>query len=109
MEHQDEKENNYEFIKTVGCGDNSTVYKVRDRESLCQYAMKEPRTLYNEWKEVVALPEVYAARKLNSKNIVKLKDVILSRKGVLSLVYEFMDSTLETLLETKSPLIKGEH
>ena len=72
------------------------------------YAIKEyTNRKFKSWSEVMKLSEVFVPRKLSHPNIVTMKDVILE-ENKLHLVFEFMDSTVQKMINFKSSDIGSE-
>ncbi|CAI2363220.1 unnamed protein product [Moneuplotes crassus] len=115
-------EEKYKFIESIDYGETGPhktyVYKAQDYETGKIYAIKEYTSeRFQDWAQVMKLPEVFVARKLSHENIVTLKDVILEENqkakiGIqaskLNLVFEYMDFNVQKMIDRKSTDVGAE-
>jgi cyclin-dependent kinase 12/13 len=103
----------YEKIEQIGEGTYGQVYKARNKLTGEIVALKRIR-MENE-KEgfpITAIREIKILKELNHKNIIKLKEIVVSKsadasehkKGSIYMVFEYMDHDLAGLLD--SPYLK---
>ena len=83
----------YETIREIGDGSFGTVSKARNKTSNEIVAIKKMKRRFESWDEAMSLREVKTLRRLNHKNIVKLKEVIRVQKD-LYLVFEYLSGTI---------------
>lgn len=83
----------YKILETVGDGTYGSVAKAVNRNTEEIVAIKKMKQKYYSWDECMSLREIKALRKLNHKNIVKLKEVIRV-KDDLYFVFEFMEKNV---------------
>lgn len=92
----------YERIEKIGEGTYGVVYRAEDRSTKKTVALKKIR-LKKETEGVpsTALREISLLKELNHPNIVQLQDVVYCDQK-LYLVFEYLDSDLKKLLESRS-------
>ena len=73
----------------MGDGTYGTVIKARNTKTREHVAIKKMKRKYETWEDCMALREIKALRKLNHKNVIKLKEVIRVQSD-LYLVFEYM-------------------
>jgi serine/threonine protein kinase len=56
---------------------------------------------FTDWDEAMALREIRALRKLNNKNIIKLKEVLRQPSGDLYLVFDYVKFTILDLIKDR--------
>lgn len=90
-----EIEDNYQKLEKVGEGTYGVVYKVRDKRTGKIAALKKIR-LENEKEGVpsTAVREISILKELEHENIVKLIEIV-SGKGRLNLIFEYLDLDLK--------------
>jgi serine/threonine protein kinase len=64
-------------------------------------AIKKMKRKFTDWDEAMALREIRALRKLNNKNIIKLKEVLRQPSGELYLVFDYVKSTILDLIKDR--------
>lgn len=87
----------YTIIKEVGNGAFGNVWRALSKESGVVVAIKKMKKKYYSWQECMNLREVKSLKKMNHRNIIKLKEVI-RENDVLYFVFEYMESNLYELM-----------
>ena len=64
-------------------------------------AIKKMKRKFTDWDEAMALREIRALRKLNNKNIIKLKEVLRQPSGELYLVFDYVKYTILDLIKDR--------
>lgn len=83
----------YKILHDIEEGTYGTVVKAINKKSNEIVAIKKMKQKFYSWDECMALREIKSLRKLNHKNIVKLKEVIRVNDD-LYFVFEFMDKNI---------------
>jgi serine/threonine protein kinase len=91
----------YKILETVGDGTYGSVVKAVNKNTEEIVAIKKMKQKYYTWDECMSLREIKALRKLNHKNIVKLKEVIRV-KDDLYFVFEFMEKNVYQKIQHRS-------
>jgi len=81
----------------MGDGTYGTVIKARNKKTRETVAIKKMKRKYETWEDCMGLREIKALRKLNHKNVIKLKEVIRVQSD-LYLVFEYMQGTILDLI-----------
>lgn len=92
------------YIKgaTLGEGTFGVVYKATDTQTGRVVAIKKIRLgMYKEGVNVTALREIKLLKELRGPNIIELIDVFPNKRN-LNLVFEFMESDLETVIKDRN-------
>lgn len=93
----------YELSEELGKGSYATVYKAylkEDTMKLYPLAVKQIRPDKDDKRigfQISAIREIYALRRANHPNIMKLYDVFISN-GYTNLVYEYLDIGLDSII-----------
>lgn len=102
----------YEKIKFLGEGQFATVYKARDKETDREVAIKKIKLgSMQEAQDGVnrtALREIKLLQELHHENVIDLLDVY-GKDSSISLVFEIMETDLETILNEKKIYISFAH
>lgn len=93
-------------MKNCGDGTYGTVVEAYNKTTRETVAIKKMRRKFESWEEAMSLREVKTLRKLNHKNVVKLKEVIRVQHD-LYLVFEYMNGTLLDHLREKTRIRGG--
>ena len=80
----------YKIIEDIEEGTYGSVVKALNKKSKEIVAIKKMKQKFYSWDECMALREIKSLRKLNHKNIVKLKEVIRVNDD-LYFVCEYME------------------
>ena len=83
----------FQMVKSCGDGTYGTVVEAYNKTTRETVAIKKMKKKFESWDEAMSLREVKTLRRLNHKNIIKLKEVIRVRDD-LYLVFEYMKGTL---------------
>jgi serine/threonine protein kinase len=87
----------------MSCGDGTygTVYEATNNLTKEKVAIKKMKRKFSSWDEAMALREIKALRKLNNKNIIKLKEVLRQPNGELNLVFDYVKCTILDLIRDR--------
>ena len=77
---------------------NSTIIKVRKKDTKERLIMKQLKKKYYSWMEIISLREINCLRRIIHPSIIKLKEVIKDGDKV-NLVFEEMDTNLQEFLD----------
>jgi len=88
----------YKIIEVSGKGSFGEVFKAVNRENGEIVAIKTMKEKFSTWEECMNLRELKSLRKLQHKNVVKLKEV-LKVQSTLSFVFEHVDQDIYKLYE----------
>ena len=101
------------MITRLGGGSYSDVYKAKEKSTGELVAIKVLKKRYKKWEECLELRECKSLQKLHNdslskqlgnENIIKMKQIIFIKKtGILNLVFEFMETDLLELMNSKEP------
>lgn len=83
----------YKLIKKLGDGSFGVVYKALNTETGETVAIKRFKQKYTSWDECIELREVKSLRKLNHRNIIKLKEA-LQVADEFNMVFEYLEYNL---------------
>ena len=83
----------FTIVKNCGDGTYGTVVEAVNKTTRETVAIKKMKRRFESWDEAMSLREVKTLRRLNHKNIVKLKEVIRVQKD-LYLVFEYLSGTI---------------
>ena len=87
----------FQLEQNIGDGTYGTVIKARNAKTRETVAIKKMKRKFETWEDCMGLRELKALRKLNHRNIIKLKEVIRVASD-LFLVFEHMEGTILDLL-----------
>lgn len=87
----------YTILETIGEGAFSSVKKVQSKETGEFLAMKQFKTKFKKWSDVLDLREVHALKKLVHPNIIRLKEVI-REQDILYMFFEFCVGNVHQLI-----------
>lgn len=91
----------YTILETVGDGTYGSVVRAVNKNTEEIVAIKKMKQKYYTWDDCMSLREIKSLRKLNHKNIVKLKEVIRV-KNDLYFVFEFMKNNVYQKIQHKT-------
>jgi serine/threonine protein kinase len=89
----------YEIKEEIGDGAFGIVYEGRNKETNQKVAIKRLKRKYSTIEQILSKSEVKVLRELNNDNIVKLKEVIKEKTGVVSYIFEYCDCNLYDFIE----------
>ncbi|XP_070501703.1 cyclin-dependent kinase 10-like [Chironomus tepperi] len=103
----------YEKLNTLGQGTYGIVYRVRDKSTLKEYALKKVKVdkdLFRDGFPVSCLREISILKTCCHDNIVKLKEVVVgSQLEKIYLVMEYCEQDLASLLDNlEKPFTESE-
>ncbi|KAK9689165.1 hypothetical protein RND81_09G040000 [Saponaria officinalis] len=90
----------YKLIKEIGDGTFGRVWRAINKQTGEVVAIKKMKQKYYSWEQCINLREVKSLRKMNHRNIVKLKEVIREH-DVLHFVFEYMECNLYQLMKAR--------
>ncbi|KAK4742868.1 hypothetical protein SAY87_000869 [Trapa incisa] len=90
----------YIILEELGDGTCGRVYKAINKQSCEIVAVKKMKRKFYYWEECVNLREVKALRKLNHRNIIKLKEVV-KENNELFFIFEHMDYNLYEIMQDR--------
>lgn len=91
----------YKIIKTIGKGAFGTVKQATNKSTGEYVAIKKMNQKFYTWQECLDLREIKSLKKLNHKNIVKIKEVIRANND-LYFIFEFCDKNVFELIEHRT-------
>ncbi len=83
----------YKLLNTIGDGAFGIVTKAVHRQTGREVAIKKMKKKFYTWEECMRLREIMSLRKLNHKNIIRLREVIKTQDE-LYFVFEYMEKNL---------------
>ena len=83
----------FQIVKNCGDGTYGTVVEAINKTTRETVAIKKMKRKFDSWDEAMSLREVKTLRRLNHKNVVKLKEVIWVQSDVY-LVFEYVQGTI---------------
>lgn len=83
----------YKLVKKLGDGSFGIVYKAVNTLTNETVAIKKFKQKYKSWDDCIELREVKSLRKLNHRNIIKLKEV-LQVSEEFYMVFEYLEYNL---------------
>eukprot|EP00898_Chlorokybus_atmophyticus_P009224 jgi/Chlat1/931/Chrsp108S00040 len=104
LEKRTQRQGMDRYVKggTLGQGTFGVVYQAEDRETGLVVAIKKIRLgKYKEGVNVTALREIKLLKELHHGNVIRLVDVFPHKRN-LNLVFEYMESDLETVIKDRS-------
>lgn len=66
----------FQIVKNCGDGTYGTVVEAINKTTRETVAIKKMKRKFESWEEAMSLREVKTLRRLNHKNVIKLKEVI---------------------------------
>ena len=66
----------YKIIKSIGNGNFGDVFKATNTQTGEMVAIKKFKKKYADWDDCLTEKEIHSLRKMNHRNIIKLKEVL---------------------------------
>ena len=79
----------FQIIKNCGDGTYGTVMEAVNKTTRETVAIKKMKRKFDSWDEAMCLREVKTLRRLDHKNVIKLKEVLRVQSDVF-LVFEYV-------------------
>lgn len=108
-----QKVKRYQKIAFLGEGQFATVYKAEDLETSAIVAIKKiklgKRSETRDGINRTALREIKLLKELEHDNVIGLLDVFFGQNSNVSLVFDFMDTDLERIIQDSSLILTAGH
>ncbi|KAJ0969166.1 hypothetical protein J5N97_022043 [Dioscorea zingiberensis] len=90
----------YRLIKEIGDGTCGIVFKALNLQTNDVVAIKKMKRKYFFWEQCMNLREVKALRRLDHRNIVKLKEIV-RENNELFIIFEYMECNLYEIMRER--------